>query len=127
MKIDEIVVEAFCEANNCLLNNNYTACALMCRKLLMNLAIAHEADEGLDFSTYIEYLQDYNVLTHDMDYFFDREPEKIRTLGNDAAHMAKPVTKQNATDIIATSKILLSLVYKLEKNIEICKPTERNI
>jgi hypothetical protein len=127
MEIDKIVLEAFCEANDCLLNNNYTACALMCRKLLMNLAIAHEANEGLKFEAYIEYLQDYNVLTPDMDYFFDREPEKIRTLGNDAAHKAKPITKQNATDIINTSKVLLSLVYKFEKDIDICKPIERNI
>jgi hypothetical protein len=120
IEISPIILEPFCEAHNCLKNNCYTACALMCRKLLMNLAVENGAKAGEPFESYISYLQENGILNPDMDYFFDREPEKIRTLGNDAAHKTKAVTPQNAKDILQTTKILLSLIYNFDKEMELC-------
>ena len=46
----------YTEARNCVAASCYTAAVLICRKLLMNMAVSQGADAGDTFVQYVEYL-----------------------------------------------------------------------
>ena len=46
------------EARRCTGENCYTAAVLLCRKMLMNIAVSQGAKEGLKFIDYVNYLSD---------------------------------------------------------------------
>jgi len=47
---------AYNEARDCVAASAYTAAAMLCRKLLMHLAVGCGAEVGLNFKAYVEYL-----------------------------------------------------------------------
>ena len=51
------------EARRCKSRNCYTATALLCRKMLMNIAVENGAKEGLSFVNYVDYLVEENHIS----------------------------------------------------------------
>ena len=50
------VKKLYREARNCVAIGSYTSAVLSCRKLLMHIAVAQQADVGKSFVEYVEYL-----------------------------------------------------------------------
>lgn len=73
------------EARNCMKVNAYTAAILCCRKLLMNIAVAQGAGEGLSFAAYVDYLADQGYLPPNGKKWVSH----IRKKGNEATHEIK--------------------------------------
>ena len=55
---ERIVNDLYNEARNAMSVGSYTAAVLCCRKLLMHIAVEHEAQPGLTFVQYVEHLAD---------------------------------------------------------------------
>ncbi len=59
---DKSVKSLYEEARNCASVNAFTAASMACRKILMNLAVAKGAEEGLKFVEYVQFLSDNNFV-----------------------------------------------------------------
>jgi len=79
---DEGVRLLYDEARDCAAAGCHTAAVLVCRKLLMHIATAHGAGEGLKFIEYVDYLRAKGFIPPNGDKWVD----KIRTSGNEATH-----------------------------------------
>jgi len=51
------VKNAYEESRNCMSVNAFSACTLLCRKLLMHVAVDKDDKEGKNFTDYIDYLK----------------------------------------------------------------------
>lgn len=70
------------EARDCTSVGAYTAAAMVCRKILMNLAVDQNAEKGKDFSYYVNYLADNGYVPPKGKKWVDA----IRKRGNEANH-----------------------------------------
>lgn len=97
------------EASLSLSAGAYTACALVCRKLLMSTA-CHEGDnDGKRFVEYVDYITN-TVLT------FPKAREsidRIRGIGNDANHDVAFVSSDDARRAMQIVTYLLNTLYSL--------------
>lgn len=96
------------EARNCMTVNAYTAVALLCRTLLMHIAVAEDAPENKTFKFYVDYLVDAGYVAPKSRPWVHR----IRDKGNDATHEISPVRREDAEELIALSQMVLQLVYE---------------
>lgn len=99
---------AYSESRNCFSVGAYTASAMLCRKLLMNIAVEKGANEGLFFKEYVEYLDSKGYIPPDGKNWVD----KIRTIGNEATHKIPKTDKEQAEALIKFSEMLLRIVYE---------------
>jgi len=102
------------EARNCTSCNAYTASVLCCRKLLMNIAVSKEAEEGLKFIEYVEYLSDKHFIPPDAKGWVDH----IRKKGNEATHEISIMEKEDAEELINFIEMLLKIIYEFPANIK---------
>jgi hypothetical protein len=58
-----VVKSAYDEARQCMSVNAFTACELICRKILMHVAVDKGAKEGESFAAYIDYLESKEYIT----------------------------------------------------------------
>jgi hypothetical protein len=87
----------------------YTACAMVCRKLLMVCACQEGAKDGLKFVEYVKHITD-EVLTFPQ----AKDPiDKIRHIGNDANHTIKFVTREDANRAMSIITYTLNTIYSL--------------
>lgn len=95
------------EARRCTTTGCYTAAVLLCRKMLMNIAVSEGAGEGLKFIEYVQYLADNNYLPPKGKHWVDH----IRQKGNEATHEIKLMGEPEAKDLLNFIEMLLRLVY----------------
>ncbi|MEV8610244.1 DUF4145 domain-containing protein [Amycolatopsis sp. NPDC051373] len=88
----------------------FTACELMCRKILMHVAVDKGADTNKSFAYYIDFLQNAGFITPPMKPWVDI----IRLRGNEATHEIPASTLEKATGSLAFTTQLLRLVYEME-------------
>jgi hypothetical protein len=105
---DEIK-QLYDEARNCMSVNAYTAAVMACRKLLMNVAVKEEAEEGESFAFYVGWLADNGYVPKKGKEWVDR----IRTKGNEANHEIPHIEPQDAKDVLLFTEMLLNLNYEL--------------
>jgi hypothetical protein len=105
---DANVAAVFDEARRCMSVSAYTAAAITCRKLLMNVAVAHGAEPGQSFVSYIDHLVKVNVVPPTCKDWVDH----IRKRGNEATHEIHVVPCDDAEQLIAFSEMLLKLIYE---------------
>ena len=105
------VEEAYQEAKNCMSVNAYTACELLCRNILMHVAVEKEAKEGESFSEYLSFLGEKGYVTPPMGKWVDL----IRQHGNKAAHLLEPPDRTRAESTIMFTAELLRLIYEMEQ------------
>ncbi|MBA3713160.1 MAG: DUF4145 domain-containing protein [Pyrinomonadaceae bacterium] len=104
-----IVAEAYDEARKCMSVGAYTAASLLCRKLLMNVAVAEGAKPGEHFIVYVNYLDSSGYIPPKGKPWVDR----IRDLGNIATHEIKITNQPDAEQALTFIEMLLSFVYEM--------------
>lgn len=98
---------AYREARDCMTVCAYTATAMICRKILMNVAVHKGAEVGGPFTQYVDYLAE-RVLGPGNRAWIDR----IRTIGNAGNHELAQVSEANARNILSFVEMVLKLVYE---------------
>ena len=122
LKDDEL--RAWQEIRLCLGVGAYTASVMLCRKLLMHVAVGNGLpvkdgkDRSPSFSQCVDHLVLEGVITKRMEPWVDR----IRKVGNEANHEIVPVTKESATDVATFTQKLLELAYEMDDTMAKAQP-----
>ena len=90
--------------------NAYTASELICRKILMHVAVDKGAEEGKGFESYIDHLQAKGYVTPPMKEWVDT----IRKHGNSSTHQLEQPSKSRAESTIMFTAELLRLIYEMD-------------
>lgn len=110
----EEVESLFNEARNCMKVNAYTAAAMCCRKLLMNVAVDQDAGENKTFAYYVDYLADQGYLPPNGKKWAGH----IKDKGNEANHEIPLIGSEDAKELIEFSEMMLKFVYEYPARIE---------
>ncbi len=112
------IEQAYSEARNCISVKAFSSCTLICRKILMHIAVDKGDDEGKKFVEYITYLQQEGYITAVMNSWVDQ----IRNAGNDSTHEIPPASEDKAKNIMLFTIQLLRNIYEMkfiaDQNIE---------
>lgn len=100
----------YSEARRCLGVAAYSAVDLLCRKLLMHVAIDKGAKGGLTFAQYLEHLAAKGYITPPLVPWVDH----IRKRGNLATHELPTPSEPEAEDTLAFTSQMLRLVYEMD-------------
>jgi hypothetical protein len=103
------VAEAYTESRTCMAGGAYTACELMCRKILMHVAAEKGAKPGLAFAAYLDYLEKAGHITATMKPWVDL----IREHGNQSTHELPSPDQARAESTVMFTAELLRLVYEI--------------
>jgi len=90
-----------------------TAAVLVCRKILMHIAVEKGAKEGDSFVSYIEYLANAGYVPPDGKGWVDY----IRQKGNEANHEIKLMREEDAIALISFVEMLLRFIYEFPSKI----------
>lgn len=96
------------EARRCTREGAYTASVLLCRKMLMNIAVTEGAKEGLRFVEYVDFLANRGYVPPNGRHWVDY----IRRKGNEATHEIALMTKDDAEELITFTEMLLRFIYE---------------
>jgi len=102
------VGELYEEARRCISVSSYTASVLICRKILMNLAVDKGAKPNMVFVKYVEFLSENHYVPPDGQAWVDH----IREKGNEATHEIQPMSRQDAELLVRFVEMLLRFVYE---------------
>lgn len=103
------VAAVYREARNCMTVEAYLAAVMLCRKLLLHIAVAEGADPDTTFAQAVTYLETAGYLPARA-----RAPwiDHIRQKGNEATHELTPVTRADAERLINFAEMVLKLIYE---------------
>jgi hypothetical protein len=104
------VREAYTEARQCMSINALTASELICRKILMHVAVDKGAKEGENFGAYLSHLESQGYVTPPMKPWVDL----IRQHGNRATHRLEAPDRKRAESSLMFTAELLRLIYEME-------------
>ena len=85
-----------------------TAAVLVCRKILMNVAVDKGAPEGDGFIQYVDYLDSKGYVPPDGRGWVDH----IRKKSNEANHEIELMERNDAEELITFLAMLLKLIYE---------------
>ncbi len=102
------VERLYAECRSALAAGAFTAAVLACRKLLMNIAVSQGAAAGNTFVSYVEYLATSGYIPPNGRAWVDH----IRKRGNEATHEIQLMSRQDATELVTFSEMLLKFVYE---------------
>jgi hypothetical protein len=105
---DAGVQQLFNEARSCSGARAYTACVLLCRKLLMNIAVQHGATAGESFVDYVSYLEANGFVPPNGRVWVDQ----VRQKGNEATHEIRLMNEKEAKQLITFVEMLLRFLYE---------------
>ena len=91
----------------------HTAAVLVCRKILMHVAVEHKADPDKPFASYVEYLEEHHFIPVTAKPWVDY----VRTRSNEANHEITVMTKEDSAGLLELTHTLLGLVYELPSRI----------
>ena len=97
------------EARACTAYGAYTAAVMLCRKLLMNIAVQQGAPNNQSFQAYVNYLDQKGYVPPNGKKWVD----EIRQKGNEANHEIHLMTDKDAERIIRFSEMLLRFIYEM--------------
>ncbi len=116
---DDSVKSLYEEARSSASVNAFTAVAMACRKILMNIAVAKGAKDGLKFVQYVQYLADNNFVPPDGKDWI----KHIKDKGNDANHKIEIVSKEDGEELLYFIEMLLTFIYAVPSRF---KKTQKN-
>lgn len=96
------------EARSCTASGSSTAAVLLCRKLLMHLAVEKGDKPGKKFAEYVEYLGKSGYVPPDGTEWV----EHIRAQGNEANHEIKFMSPAIAEELLQFLEMLLKFIYE---------------
>lgn len=103
------VAPLYREACDCTSIGSYTAAVMVCRKILMNLAVEHKANPNESFAYYVDFLDNKGYIPPQGKQWVDA----IRKRGNDANHEIALMDKKDAQIILHFTEALLRINYEL--------------
>jgi DNA-directed RNA polymerase subunit RPC12/RpoP len=107
------IAKLYLEAQRCISVGSYTACILVCRKLLMHIGHHEGAKEGARFVEYINFLYDKHYIPPNSKGWVDY----IREKGNEANHEIVTADKEEAIGLLILTEMLLRIVYDLPNRV----------
>jgi DNA-directed RNA polymerase subunit RPC12/RpoP len=113
MGLPNDVSALYTEARDCMGVSACTATVLLCRKILMHVAVAAGADAGLKFVEYVQYLWDEHYVPPNAKGWVDH----IREKGNEANHEITLMSREEAEQLMSFTQVLLQLVYELPQKV----------
>jgi len=102
------------QARDCTCMGAYTAATLICRKILMNLAVQYGDTPGKSFIEYIEYLDSKGYVPPNGKNWVDQ----IRTKGNEAIHEIRLIEKNESSQVLRFTEMLLKFIYEFPSLLE---------
>jgi hypothetical protein len=96
------------EARDCTAAGCYTAAVLVCRKMLMNIAVEQGAQQNLAFIAYVDYLSAQGFVPPNGKQWVDH----IRKKGNEANHEIALMSDSDAKELIIFVEMLLKFIYE---------------
>lgn len=96
------------EARRASSQNCFTAAVLLCRKMLMNVAVQQGAKENLKFIEYVNYIADQGYVPPNGKHWVDH----IRKKGNEATHEIAVMGEADARELIVFIEMLLRFIYE---------------
>ena len=97
------------EARRALTVGAATGTVMLCRKILMHVAVDKGASKDLSFLNYVEWLAEENWIPKGGQSWVDL----IRSRGNEANHELPHMTEADATGILQFTETLLRVIYEL--------------
>ena len=91
----------------------FTGAVMLCRKILMHVAVGKGAKEDQTFAWYVQWLLDEHYVPRGSEGWVDY----IRARGNDANHEIVPMNKEDAAGVLRFTRALLSNVYELPADV----------
>jgi len=119
-------MKLWAEIRECLGVGANTAAVMLCRKLLMHVAVAHglpaknEKNFAPTFAQCVDHLLIEGVVTKRMEPWIDR----IKEVGNEANHEIAPVGRDSALDVATFTQKLLELAYEMDDTMERASPPQ---
>jgi hypothetical protein len=104
------IEDAYQEARSCFSLNAFTACELVCRKILMHVGVDKGAEEGKTFISYLDYLENLGFITPVIKEWADL----IREFGNQSTHELTPPDKNRTKATLMFTMELLRIVYEMQ-------------
>jgi hypothetical protein len=105
---DSGVAALYNQARDCTSLGAYTAATLLCRKILMNLAVQHGDAPGKSFVEYIDYLDTKGYVPPNGKAWVDR----IRSKGNEATHEIRLIEESESFQVLKFTEMLLKFSYE---------------
>jgi hypothetical protein len=105
------VAEAYQEARRCMSVGAFTASELVCRKILMHIAVDKGAAEGEAFASYLSHLEAQGYVTPPMRRWVDQ----IRSHGNESTHRLARPSRERAEGTLMFTAELLRLTYEMDQ------------
>jgi hypothetical protein len=107
-KLPEELDALYEEARRCTSQQCHTAAVLLCRKILMNIAVDQGAPENAKFIKYVNYLADKGYIPPNGKHWVDH----IRKKGNEANHEIAIMNADDAKDLLVFTEMLLKFIYE---------------
>lgn len=101
------------EARQCCSVQAYTSSVLVCRKLIMHVAVNKSAKENQSFAHYVDYLADQGYVPPDGKAWVNR----IRTQGNEATHEIVVKSLTDAQEVLGFVEMLLKFIFEFPARI----------
>lgn len=102
------------EIRMCTMVNAWSAVSILCRKLIMHIAVEKKADENKSFVHYLKYLEDNGFVGHDLKKLAD----KIRIQGNKANHEIEDISNTEGKKIFVFTFHLLTSIYVIKDQLD---------
>lgn len=112
--ISEELSDLYDEARNSFSVGAFTGVVLLCRKLLMNIAVELGAKEGMKFIEYVNYLDENHYISANSRAWVD----KVRTYGNEATHETAIKTKVDASNMIKFCEMIMKTNFEYPSILE---------
>jgi hypothetical protein len=104
---DKAVVQLYAEARHCTSYGAFTAAAMLCRKILMHVAVSLGAKSNQSFKEYVDYVdREGYTPPKGKDWVDD-----IREKGNEANHEIRIVSEDEAQRTLYFTGLVLQLIY----------------
>jgi hypothetical protein len=107
-KLPKDVESLYDEARRSAAHSSFTGAVLLCRKLLMHLAVEKGAKPGESFKSYVDYLAANRWLPPNSEAWVDH----VRSKGNEANHEIVHMSKDDATELLSFLEMLLKFMYE---------------
>lgn len=106
--VPEALSSLYEEGRRCTSARSYTGAVLICRKMLMNIAVQEGAKEGDSFFSYVTYLADKGYVPPNGRHWVDH----IRKRGNEATHEIVLMGENDAKELLGFVEMLLRFIYE---------------
>ena len=102
------IAELYAEARRCMSVSSYTSAVMVCRKLLMHIAVEKGAKEDQNFLYYVNWLEENNFIPPGV----KDGVNYIRRKGNEANHDILLMEKEDAEILIKFLGMFMKFVYE---------------